>query len=70
MRKFYLIEPEKGALCEKVPGAINPMTNPMGMMENMKGQTFFYVTQMMMMQVWFGSVVWCLINASHEGLIW
>ena len=34
----------------QVPGAVNPMANPMGMMDMVKGQAYFGMTQMGMMQ--------------------
>jgi hypothetical protein len=37
-------------LVAQVPGAVNPMSNPMGMVDMMKGQAYFAVTQMGMMQ--------------------
>jgi hypothetical protein len=46
----YFTAKDTGVLHEKVPGAVNPMSNPMGMMEMMKGQAYFMMTQMGMMQ--------------------
>lgn len=34
----------------QVPGAVSPMANPMGMMDMVKGQAYFAITQMGMMQ--------------------
>jgi len=52
-RKAWFVDKEKGEgvlLEEGVPGAVNPMSNPMGMMEMVKGQAYFGMTQMGMMQ--------------------
>jgi hypothetical protein len=49
MRKAYLIRKETGVLREKVPGAGNPMSNPMAMMDMMKGQMVFMLPNFAMM---------------------
>lgn len=49
MRKSYLIRKETGALREKVPGPSNPMSNPMAMMDMMKGQMVFMIPNFAMM---------------------
>jgi hypothetical protein len=52
-RKAWFVgkDEQEGALSEEgVPGAVNPMSNPMGMMEMVKGQAYFGMTQMGMMQ--------------------
>ena len=36
-RKAYLIQKKSGLLREKVPGPANPMSNPLAMMDMMKG---------------------------------
>ena len=36
-RKAYLIQKKTGILREKVPGPANPMSNPLAMMDMMKG---------------------------------
>ena len=38
---------------QNLPGAVNPMANPGGMMEMVKGQAYFGMTQMGMVQVCF-----------------
>ena len=36
-RKSYMLRPKDGILREKVPGPTNPMSNPMAMVDMMKG---------------------------------
>lgn len=38
-------------ITQNLPGAVNPMANPGGMMEMVKGQAYFGMTQMGMVQV-------------------
>ena len=37
LRRQYFIAKSNGVLCEKVPGATNPMSNPTAMIDMMKG---------------------------------
>jgi len=49
-KRQYLIKKKEGLLREKVPTATNPMmSNPMGMMDMMKGNIAFMVQNMVMM---------------------
>ena len=48
--QHHLVAKDTGALHEEVPGAANPMANPMGMMDMVKNQAYFGMTQMGMMQ--------------------
>lgn len=48
-RKSYLTKKKVGLLREKVPQAANPMSNPMAMMDMMKGQVSYMGTNIGMM---------------------
>ena len=48
-RKAYLVRKKTGALRKEVPGAANPMSNPMAMVDMMKGNVTFMVPNMVMM---------------------
>lgn len=50
-RKAYLTRKKVGLLREKVPQAQNPMSNPMQMVDMMKGQVSFMVTNIGMMNL-------------------
>jgi len=49
MRKLYLIRKKTGVLREKVPGPKNPMQDPTAMMDMMKGNMAFMLTNFIMM---------------------
>ena len=52
-RKAWFVDKENGMGVlheEGVPGAVNPMSNPMAMLDMVKGQAYFGITQMGMMQ--------------------
>jgi len=49
MRKLYFIRKKVGILREKVPGPPNPMTNPMGMVDMMKGNMTFMIPNVVLM---------------------
>ena len=49
MRKAYMIRKKTGVLQAKVPGAANPMTNPMAMVDMMKGNVTYMLPNMAMM---------------------
>jgi len=49
MRKSYMIRKKTGILREKVPGATNPMSNPMAMVDMMKGNIVFMLPNFAMM---------------------
>uniref|UniRef100_A0A7S3NPS9 ER membrane protein complex subunit 3 n=1 Tax=Aureoumbra lagunensis TaxID=44058 RepID=A0A7S3NPS9_9STRA len=52
LRKAYFIAKDSGILQKKVKKtAINPMANPMGMMDGMKSQALYMVPNMVMMSV-------------------
>ncbi len=48
-RKSFLIRKKTGLLREKVPAATNPMSNPMGMVDMMKGNITFMLPNIAMM---------------------
>jgi len=48
-RRAYYIAPETGLLHGKVKGAANPMANPMGMVDMMKGNVTFVISNIIMM---------------------
>lgn len=48
-RRLYLNKKGTGLLREKVPGAANPMSNPMQMMDMMKGNMVFMIPNFAMM---------------------
>eukprot|EP00600_Ochromonadales_sp_CCMP1393_P004642 CAMPEP_0174953960 /NCGR_PEP_ID=MMETSP0004_2-20121128/159_1 /TAXON_ID=420556 /ORGANISM="Ochromonas sp., Strain CCMP1393" /LENGTH=272 /DNA_ID=CAMNT_0016201721 /DNA_START=33 /DNA_END=851 /DNA_ORIENTATION=+ len=49
MRKSYMIRKKTGVLREKVPGPSNPMSNPMAMIDMMKGNIVFMLPNFAMM---------------------
>ncbi|KAJ1426429.1 integral membrane protein DUF106-domain-containing protein [Ochromonadaceae sp. CCMP2298] len=49
MRKSYMIRKKTGILREKVPGAANPMSNPMAMVDMMKGNIVYMLPNFAMM---------------------
>jgi len=49
IRKSYLIRKKVGILREKVPGPTNPMSNPMAMMDMMKGNMVYMIPNFVMM---------------------
>jgi len=51
-RKAYFANKEKGLLTQKVKkSGVNPMSNPMGMIDHMKGNMLYMVPNMVMMAV-------------------
>eukprot|EP01035_Chromulina_nebulosa_P026608 gene26608-34851_t len=48
-RKAYFIQKKTGILREKVPGPSNPMSNPLAMMDMMKGNIMFMVQNFVLM---------------------
>jgi hypothetical protein len=48
-RKAHLIRPKTGLLREKVPGPTNPMSNPMAMVDMMKGNLIFMLPNIALM---------------------
>lgn len=48
-RKAYMIRKKTGVLREKVPGAANPMSNPLAMVDMMKGNIVFMLPNFAMM---------------------
>lgn len=48
-RKLFLTKKETGALRAKVKGATNPMSNPQGMVDMMKGNLIFMLPNIVMM---------------------
>lgn len=49
MRKAYFARKKTGVLREKVPGPANPMSNPLQMVDMMKGNIIFMVPNFVMM---------------------
>lgn len=62
MRKSYMIRKKTGILREKVPGPTNPMSNPMQMVDMMKGNVVFMLPNFVMMTFvgWFFAGFICL----------
>ena len=48
-RRTHMIQKKTGVLREKVPGPTNPMSNPMAMMDMMKGNIVFMIPNFAMM---------------------
>jgi hypothetical protein len=49
LRKGYFLKKKTGVLREKVPGPTNPMSNPMAMVDMMKGNVTFMLPNIILM---------------------